>query len=232
MIHLLKKHLTTEIINNSGDIMKEKYNNYINKEYKFDKLTMLGIIALMIVIAGVFGYIYEFIFYYFDGGMKEFYLQGGNFLPWINIYAIGALLVFFLTFKLRKNPLLVFLVSFIICGLLEFVAGWGLYTFFDGTRYWDYNVEILNFGNIAGFICLRSVLFFGLSSLMLIYLIVPFIFYLAIKMNKKNFLILSFTLCSIVLLDEIYNLIIARIFGFPRASRVYTGVGLKYVEHK
>ena len=212
--------------------MKKKYNNYINTNYKFDKLTMIGIISVIIVIAGVFGYVYEFIFYYFDGGMKEFYLQGGNFLPWINIYAIGALLVYFLTFKFRKNPFLVFILSFIICGLLEFIAGWGLYTFFNGTRYWDYNVEILNFGNIGGFVCLRSVLFFGISSLLLIYLIVPFVFNLAIKMNKKNFLILSFTLVIIVLLDELYNLVFARIFDLPRASEIYRNIGFKYVEHK
>lgn len=212
--------------------MKQRLNDYIDKDYKFDRLTMMGIIALVIVISGIFGYIYEFIFYYFDGGMKEFYLQGGNFLPWINIYAIGALLVYFLTFKLRKNPFLIFILSFIICGVLEYIAGWGIYTFLDGTRYWDYNVEILNFGNIGGFVCLRSVLFFGVSSLALIYLIIPFVFNLAIKMSKKSFLILSFTLCSIVLLDEVYNLVIARIFNLPRASQVYTDLGLKYVEYK
>ena len=211
--------------------MKEGYNNYITKEYKFDKLTMFGIVFLMIVIAGVFGYIYEFIFYYFNGGMKEFYLQGGNFMPWINIYAIGAILVYFITFKFRRHPFIVFLVSFVICGLLEFISGWGLYTFFGGIRYWDYNVEILNFGNIGGFICLRSLLFFGISSLLLIYLIVPFVFCLATKMNKKAFLILSFTLCSIVLFD-LYNALFARIFNLPRASEIYRSIGFKYVEHK
>ena len=200
------------------------------KEYNFDKLTKLGILSLIAVISGVFGYIYEFIFYYFNGGMKEFYMQGGNFLPWINIYAIGAILVYFLTFKLRKNPFLVFILSFLICGLLELVAGWGLYTFFGGIRYWDYNVEILNFGNIGGFVCLRSVLFFGMSSLALVYLIIPFAYNLATKMNKKNFLILSFTLVSIILLDEIYNLVIARAFDLPRAYDVYTKLGFKYVE--
>ena len=209
--------------------MKKKFNNYVNKKYDFDILTHLGIISLLIVISGVFGYIYEFIFYYFNGGMKIFYLQGGNFLPWINIYAIGGLLVYFLTFKFRKNPFIVFIMSFIICGLVEFIAGWGLYTFFGGIRYWDYNVEILNFGNIDGFICLRSVLFFGISSLLLIYLIVPFIYFLAKKMNKKAFLILSFSLLAIILIDEFYNLIFARIFHLPRASRIYKSVGFKYV---
>ena len=42
--------------------MKEKYKKYLNYDYSFDKLTKLGIFSLIIVIAGTFGFIYEFIF--------------------------------------------------------------------------------------------------------------------------------------------------------------------------
>ena len=64
-----------------------------------DKYKKIGIISLIIVIAGIFGWVYEFIFYYFNGGMKEFYWRGGNFLPWINIYAIGAIGILIATKK-------------------------------------------------------------------------------------------------------------------------------------
>lgn len=60
--------------------MKEKYKKYLNYDYSFDKLTTLGIFSLIIVIAGTFGFIYEFIFYYFNGGMKEFFLERWEFL--------------------------------------------------------------------------------------------------------------------------------------------------------
>lgn len=212
--------------------MKEKFNNYVNKEYKFDKLTMLGIFALIIVISGVFGFVYEFIFYYFNSGMEKFYYRGSNFLPWINIYATGAMFIYFLTFKKRKSVLKVFLISTFICGVLEFIAGYVMYEFFGGFRCWDYNSEILNFGNIGGYICLRSVLFFGLSSLMLIYMIVPFCFYLATKLDKKIFLIISFSLCFIILADEMYNLVFARLFGFDRASDIYKKIGFIYMNFK
>ncbi len=210
--------------------MKEKYNNYLNKEYNFDKLTMFGIICLIIVISGIFGWIYEFIFYYFNSGMKTFYFRGGNFLPWINIYAIGAIFIFILNYRYKKNPLKVFLFSIVITGILEFVSGYIMYTYFDGFRCWNYNTEILNFGNIGGFICLRSVLFFGLSSLLLIYIIIPICFTITTKMNKKTFLILSISLCSIILFDELYNLIIARLFDLSRASDIYKQLGFKYME--
>lgn len=206
--------------------------DYINIDHSFDKLSMLGIFCLLIVITGVFGFLYEFIFYYFNGGMKQFFWRGGNFLPWINIYATGSLMIYFLTYKQRKHVMRVFLISCISTGILEYISGLGMYIIGDGFRCWDYNSEILNFGNIGGFVCLRSVLFFGLSSLLLMYVIIPFCFYLAKNMNKKVFLTISITLCVIILIDEFYNLFIARIFSLPRASSVYKKIGLHYVSFK
>ena len=209
--------------------MKRLYKKYLEEDHNFDKSTLLGIICLIIVISGVFGFLYEVIFYYFNSGMTEFYWRGSNFLPWINIYAIGAVFIFFLLYKKRKHPLLVFFASMLITGILEYIGGWMLYEFQDGLRCWDYNSEILNFGNINGFVCLRSVLFFGFSSLLLIYLIVPLCFYLAKKMNKKIFLIITIGLCSIFLFDELYNLIFARILSLPRASDIYKSLGFHYI---
>lgn len=205
--------------------MKQKYDNYLNNDCSFDKQTMAGIISLLIVISGIFGFVYEFIFYYFNDG--RFTFQGGNFLPWINIYAIGGVLIFYLTYKYRKSWWKVFLISFFSSGILEYISGLGIYLIGNGTRYWDYNTEILNFGNIHGFVCIRSVLFFGLSGLFLIYIIIPLCFFIAQKMNKKKFLRLSFTLCFIFLFDEIYNLLLARIFNLPRAINVYKKIGWK-----
>lgn len=183
---------------------------------------------LIVVISGFFGWLYEFIFYFFDGGAKEFYMQGGNFLPWINIYAIGSLLILITTWRLKKYPWAVFLISVLVTGLLEFVAGWLIYAIGNGTRYWDYNNEILNFGNINGFVCLRSVLFFGVSALFLIYVITPFCINLSQKMSKKAFLTLAITLFTIVMLDEIGNLI-CKTLSLPTAIDFYRGIGLKYL---
>ena len=206
------------------------YQEYINNKLKLEKEQIIGIICLVIVISGIFGWIYEFIFYYFNGGMLEFYMQGGNFLPWINIYAIGSLLIIASTHKLKNKPTHVFLISSIVTGLLEYFSGLIIYKITGGLRLWDYNVEILNFGNIGGFVCLRSVLFFGLSSLILTYLILPICIKLSQKINKKTFLIISLILCSIILFDEIYNLLIARIFNLKRASDIYKSIGWKYFQ--
>ena len=102
-----------------------------------------------------------------------------------------------------------------------------------GNRCWDYNNEILNFGNIGGFVCLRSVLVFGLSSLLLMYVVIPFCLNLiAKKSNKKTFLIISVSLFSIIMIDEVYNLLISRIFNLPRAYGTYKKLGFNFVKFK
>ena len=206
----------------------KKYKDYLNKDHKFDKKTMLGIFCLIIVISGMFGWLYEVVFYYFNSGMTEIYWRGGNFLPWINIYAMGAILIYVLTYKKRKNPLFVFIVSMISTGILEYIGG-AFMEHIMHIKCWDYTNEILSFGNINGYVCLRSVLVFGLSALLLMYLIVPLCFYLAKKMPKKTFLILSYTICAIFLFDELYNLIFANLLNLPRASEIYKELGFKYL---
>lgn len=211
--------------------MREKYLKYLNEDIKFDRTTAIGILSLLIVITGMFGFLYEFIFYYFNGGMTTFYWRGGNFLPWINIYATGSVLIYLLTYKDRKKPLKVFLVSVITTGILEYFSGLGMDKI-AGKRCWDYSQEILGALNINGYVCLRSVLVFGVFSLLLIYIVLPLIFYIAKKSNKKVFVTTSVILCSIIMIDEFYNLLIARIFHLPRAYNVYSKLGVPYVKFK
>lgn len=209
--------------------MRSKYLKYLNEDIKFDKETMIGIFCLLVVITGMFGFLYEFIFYYFNGGMKTFYWRGGNFLPWINIYATGSIMIYLLTYKDRKKPLKVFLTSVITTGILEYFSGLGMDKI-AGKRCWDYSQEILGALNINGYVCLRSVLVFGVFSLLLIYIVLPLIFYIAKKSNKKVFVTTSIILCSIIMIDEFYNLLIARIFHLPRAYNVYSKQGVPYVK--
>ena len=209
--------------------MKEKYLKYLNEDIKFDKETMIGIFCLLVVITGMFGFLYEFIFYYFNGGMKTFYWRGGNFLPWINIYATGSIMIYFLTYKDRKKPLKVFLTSVITTGIREYFSGLGMDKI-AGKRCWDYSQEILGDLNINGYVCLRSVLVFGIFALLLMYIVIPLCYYLAKKSNKKVFISISVILFSIFMLDEIYNLLIARIFHLPRAYNVYSKLGVPYVK--
>ena len=208
--------------------MKKFFNNYMNDKIRLEKYQKLGVFSIILLLSGLFGWIYEFIFYFFNSGMKAWYMRGGNFLPWINIYAIGAFLILIFCFRFKKKPWLVFLLSVLITGLLEYFSGLVIYKLI-GERYWDYNTEILNFGNIGGFVCLRSVLFFGLSSFILMYAINPLAMFLSLKINKKVLICLSIFILTIIFLDQIYNLILTKVFNLRNAIQIYKTYGIKYM---
>ena len=193
------------------------------------KKQKITLICLLIVISGIIGWVYEYFFYYMNSGFKQFYMRGSNFLPWINIYAYGAFLIIAMTYRKRENPLQVFLISMLVTGILEYFSGYILYGKLGWTKCWDYNQEILNFGNIGGYVCLRSVLFFGLSSLLLVYGIIPMCYYLASIANRKVFYVTCVVIFGIFMVDEVYNLAITSIFNTPRASTVYKSLGVKYI---
>ena len=196
------------------------------------KKQKITLVCLLIVISGMIGWVYEYFFYYMNSGFKQFYMRGSNFLPWINIYAYGAFLIIAMTYRKRENPLQVFLLSMLVTGILEYFSGYILYGKLGWTKCWDYNQEILNFGNIGGYVCLRSVLVFGLSGLALMYLILPVLSKIVRSKYINIIFIISVIICSIFILDEIYNLVIAHIFHLPRARDIYKTFGLKYLYFK
>ena len=212
--------------------MSKFYNNYLDSRIKPERSLFVGIVFFVVVISGVFGWVYEFIFYWINGGFDKFYWRGGNFLPWINIYAYGSLIIWFLTFKLKlkKKPLLVFIISFVSTGILEFFSGLGVYLI-TGLKYWDYDTEILGFGSIYGFVCLRSVMVFGLFGLILVYVMLPGIYYLTEKLPKKVFIVTAVILFAVFLGDDIYNLIFANIFSLPSAQDVYRSIGFNFMDY-
>ena len=157
--------------------MIDIYKSYLCSCFSLDGKELLCLLLLVFCISGVIGFIYEIVFYYLNSGRKTWYMRGSNFLPSINIYTFGALLIFFSTFNFRNNPLLVFLISVLCTGVLEIITGLVLDKVFH-KRLWDYSNEIMNFGNINGYICLRGLITFGICGLFLMYVVVPIIIYL------------------------------------------------------
>ena len=172
----------------------------IFKEEKLSKRDIINLYILIMISSGIFGFVYETIFYRIDLGY--FVKRGSTFGPWIPIYVFGGLFITLLTYKYKNNPLKVFIISMIVSGLLEFLTGWILYKGFS-IRLWDYNNEIWNYGNINGYICLRSVLFFGLSGLILVYLMIPGLIKIIKKISKKIISVVSLILIVCFVLDMI-----------------------------
>ena len=178
----------------------------------------------IIVCAGIFGWVYETLFYMYnyDGLIVK---RGSCFGPWIDIYCLGGVLIYFSCRKMTDKPWFVFLVSGALCGSLEYVAGFILDRVNGGFWGWDYNTEKLNFGNLNGYICLRSVLVFAVSGCMLFYVILPGLRWLREKIGEKAFSRIFITLGVIILIDIAYNDIGAYMLGMPGASQIYSNLG-------
>ena len=175
---------------------------------KFNNKTTINVLILIMILSGFFGFIYEMFFYKIDLGY--FVKRGSTFGPWIPIYAFGGLLITIATYRFRKKPFVVFLINCLVTGILEYFTGLVLYKMFC-IRLWDYNTEIWNWGNINGYICARSILFFGISSLMLIYLFIPLIKKIVKKSSEISITVISYTLGILFVLDMILYQIIKNI---------------------
>ena len=171
--------------------------------------TAIGIFLLMVMGAFI-GWIYEMIFYRIDLGY--FVKRGHGFGPWLPIYAFGALGLTLIVLRKKLHPLVIFLLSMVGSGILEYATGWTLYHFM-GVRLWDYNVEIWNWGNIEGFVCARSVLIFGLFGMIFGALIVPRFLEFVKKVNARFLVIFSGALAMVVCADVIYGYIIKTIIN-------------------
>lgn len=174
------------------------------KEYTQNSMIFINILLMVFVIGGLFGFIYEELFYRIDLGY--FVKRGTTFGPWIPIYGFGAVFVVIGTSRLKKHPKMLFLVASTISGILEYVTGYVLLKYFD-VRLWDYNVEIWNWLNIGGFVCFRSVMFFGLSAMILQYLVHPLLSVYASKCEKRVLILSAVIPAILFVLDILLSLL-------------------------
>lgn len=177
----------------------------LNNE-KFTMKDFLFVALMICVFSAVGGFIYETIFYRLAWGY--FVKRGTTFGPWIPIYGAGGLCMTLSIWRWQKNPLAVFFISFVVCGLLELLVGFVLFHCFDGLRLWDYNTEPWSFGNIAGYVCLRSLTIFGLFGFLLFYGVIPVILKLKNHLKKKKFRIVSAAMAIVFFCDIVIHMIL------------------------
>lgn len=210
--------------------MFENYKYYLRERYDFYRSTWFGIGLAVFVLGGVLRFIYEIVFYWASSDFQHFFFRGSTFGPWIDTYCIAALLIFLILYRLRRQPWFVFLISAVGGSLVQLGIGLLLYNACGGLRLWNYNLEILNYGSIGGFVCVRSAIEFGILGLLIIYVIAPLIFHMACGVYNSTFLAVWLTIGFICLADIIYNDIVCVLAPtLPGAVSVYKGLGLRYM---
>ncbi len=163
-------------------------------------------VGLIFVISGISGWVYEELFYRINDGF--FSWRGHGIGPWLPIYAFGMIILLFLTAPVRQSKWKVVLLCALVSGVFEFLVGWALYHLYDGLRLWDYNVERWNWGNIGGYVCLRSVLVFALAAPLLIYTLVPLTGKLARKLPGWAYMLITLTPFALFVIDIIQGYLI------------------------
>lgn len=89
--------------------------------------------------------------------------------PYCPIYGCGAILITFLLQKYSDDALVTFVLSTVICGILEYLTSYIMEKIFKA-RWWDYSDRKLN---INGRICLENLVWFGLGGTIVVNYINP-----------------------------------------------------------
>ena len=156
-------------------------------------------LILLFVIFSVIGWMWEVSLHLLQGGFVNRGVLHG---PWLPIYGSGGVLVLVLLKKVRQKPWLTFILTVVVCGILEYTTSWYLETF-KGHKWWDYSGYLLN---LNGRICAEGLLVFGLGGCAFIYIFAPQI---DEWINKKIPLKVQIALCvvlmSLFITDQIYS---------------------------
>ena len=157
---------------------------------------------LLFFIYSVIGWFVEVTYVYI--GTKKFVNRGFLIGPYIPIYGYSALIMTLYLTQYKDNPLTVFLLAIFICTFIEYMISFNMEKLFNA-RWWDYSNSKFN---INGRVCLKNGLGFGFLSLLLIYLINPWLVNLLGKLNPKLLIIISIICLVIFVADFVTSLIV------------------------
>lgn len=92
--------------------------------------------------------------------------------PYCPIYGCGVLTVVVLLTPLKKNLLLLYIGSFLLTSIIEFITGFILEKVFHN-KWWDYSDKPFN---IMGYVCLKFSIFWGFACSFIMLIIHPIIY--------------------------------------------------------
>lgn len=121
--------------------------------------------------------------------------------PVCPIYGCGAVLITLLLNRYQEDPVTLFLMSVIICSILEYFTSYIMEKIFKN-RWWDYSQRKYN---INGRICLECAIPFGIGAVIMFYGINPIL----INLYSKIPILVLEIICGILVLLLIVDLIIS-----------------------
>ena len=129
----------------------------------------LKVYFLLFIIYAVIGWCMEVVCKLIQ--YKKFVDRGFLIGPYCPIYGVGALLITFFLNKYVQDPVVLFVMAVVVCGILEYLTSYFMEKIYHA-RWWDYSQ--IKF-NINGRVCLNTIIPFGLLGLFIMYVSNPFL---------------------------------------------------------
>ncbi len=165
---------------------------------------------LIFMIYSIAGWILEVTCKYID--YKRFINRGFLIGPYCPIYGFGAVLITFLLYRYERDPIVLFFMTILTSGFLEYFTSWAMEKLFKA-RWWDYSKRKFN---LDGRVCLGTLVPFGIFGLILTYITNPFLINCLNRVNIAVLNIVAIILLAIYLIDNIISTII--IIGFRKTT--------------
>ena len=182
---------------NLYNFTESKYKKWLNPS-SYIEFNFLDLILLFLTFS-IVGYVWEVLLDFLDYGI--FINRGTMFGPWLPIYGFGGILIITYLQKFKDKPIILFITSFLLSGIIEYFTGWYLETF-KHMKWWDYSGYFLN---IKGRICLEGLLVFSFAGCIFTYFIVPHLSNIYSKINVNLKRIIVIVLLSLFFIDLVYS---------------------------
>ena len=157
-------------------------------------------LVLLFFILSFGGWLWEVILHIISDG--NFVNRGVLHGPWLPIYGTGCVLILTLLYRFRTNPWVLFLLTMVLRGIVEYYTSVYLEFTHNGTKWWDYTGYFLN---INGRVCAEGLLVFGIGSMFVVYFVAPLLDNYIKKIKTEYVIYFCIILCSVYLIDLVIS---------------------------
>lgn len=132
---------------------------------------------------------------------KKFINRGFLIGPYCPIYGWGAIIITLLLNKYLPDPLVLFIMSIVICSIIEYATSYFMEKIYHA-RWWDYSRRKYN---INGRICLETMIPFGILGVLIMYFANPFFTGIYEKIPEIALTVICSFLVIVFLIDNIIS---------------------------
>ena len=154
---------------------------------------------LQFIIYAFLGWLVETIYVWIK--TKKLVDRGFLIGPYCPIYGVGVLLIINFLEDYMNNYLVLFILSVVICMVLEYVTSYLMEKIFNA-RWWDYSNRKFN---INGRICLETAIPFGIGGMIIMYIVNPIIIIILDNLSDNFIILLGLFFFLVFLIDFIIS---------------------------